>query len=280
MGDLISLIESAAFTVLGGLVAGGVGYLAMIVSLREQRRQRHLEEHKSNLKAVGEALDQIFGEVWVFVYGADNLKLPRPPFGNEKRVPNIQIRNEPIALDISNPFSGDGQAIQVGIDTTLFDDVRAHFPELSKMLEETEREVKENGILILKILNSLSEKIYERLEKSDIEFPNLVGTVPETNVKFSQLNNEAIDSDYAGSVFLMVIGEDEDNWPNKVRYLKSNGLYDKLKGLSNEIKISSRNDVNQLLKLHDILFQKISEAKSEIEKIEHTTKLKGKCRYI
>lgn len=183
-------------------------------------------------------------------------------------------------MDISNPFSGDGQAIQVGIDTTLYDDVCAHFPELSKMLEETEREVKENGILILQILNSLSGKIYERLEKSDIDFPNWSRTVPETNVKFSQLNNEAIDSDYAGSVFLMVIGEDEDNWPSKVRYLKSKGLYDKLRGLSNEIKNSSGNDVNQLLKLHDILFQKISVAKSEIEKIEHTTKLKGKCRYI
>ena len=39
----MSLITSVIFTVLGGLVAGGVGYIAAVISLREQRKQKHLE---------------------------------------------------------------------------------------------------------------------------------------------------------------------------------------------------------------------------------------------
>ena len=75
----MSVITSVVFTVLGGLVAGGVGYFATMVSLREQRKQRHLEDHKNNLKAVSKALDQIWEDIWPFVYGADYLKLPKSP---------------------------------------------------------------------------------------------------------------------------------------------------------------------------------------------------------
>jgi hypothetical protein len=85
----MSFIISAIFAVLGGLAAGEVGYFATTVGLREQRKQRHLEEHKTNLKAVSEVLDKVFREVWMFVYGTDNLKIPKSPFGNERRVSSI-----------------------------------------------------------------------------------------------------------------------------------------------------------------------------------------------
>lgn len=103
----MSLIVSVIFTIIGGLVAGGVGYFATIVSLKEQRKERHLGGHKTNLKAVSKALDQVFAEAWIFVSGSDQLKLPKPQFGNEKSIAHIEIKNEPIAMDISNPFSGD-----------------------------------------------------------------------------------------------------------------------------------------------------------------------------
>ena len=116
----MSIITSVIFTVIGGLVAGGVGYFATIVSLREQRKQKHLEEHKNNLNAVSKALDQIWGEVWPFGYGADKLKLPRPLFGNAKWVANLEIKKVPIAMELSNPFSDENRTIQVGIDPILY----------------------------------------------------------------------------------------------------------------------------------------------------------------
>ena len=275
----MSIITSVVFTVIGGLVAGGVGYFATIVGLREQRKQRHLEYHKKNLKVVSKALDQIWKDVWPFVYGAEDLKLPKTPFGNEKWVANLEIKNEPIAMELSNPFSGDNHTIQVGIDSILYDDIPAHFLDLHKLLEETEQEVKENGVQILRLLNSLSANIYEKLEGSNIEFPYRDGN-KTVSKKFADLKNEVIETDYAGDIFLMVIVEDENNWSNKVRWLKYNNVYDEIRRLGEEIGNEFGENLNRLSGLHGRLLQRINETKEEINKIELTTRLKGRCRYL
>lgn len=275
----MSLTTSVIFTVIGGLVAGGVGYIATVVSLREQRKMRHLEDHKNNLKAVYEALDQLWREVWPFVYGSESLKLPKPTFGNAKRVETLEIKNEPIAMEPSNQFSRDNSTIQVRVDSILYDDIIAHFTNLHQYLDETEREVKEKGLEILKLLNLISANIYEKLESSNFDFPYVNGNEIKTK-KFINLNNEAIETDYAGDIFLWVIGDDEDNWPNQVRFLKSNNIYDKLKPLAKEIETEFVEDLKQLREFHDQIFQHINETKEAIDKIEHTTKLKGSCMYF
>ena len=275
----MSVITSVVFTLMGGLVAGGVGYFATMVGLREQRKQRHLEEHKTNLKAISEALDKVFGEVWMFVYGADDLKLPKSPFGNERRVSNIHIKDEPINIDLSDPFSNEGRKVQVGINAALYDDIPAHFPKLNKLLAETDIEVKENGISILRLLNSLSTKIYEELKSSEIDFPYWTGNKTELK-KFSELSNEAIEWDYAGSIFLMVIGEDEGDWSSKVGWLKNNHIYNDLKKMADTVKQQFWDQLNQLLALHNRLFKLINESKNEIEKLHLITRLKGKCPYL
>ncbi|MCL4339969.1 MAG: hypothetical protein JRN37_00580 [Nitrososphaerota archaeon] len=275
----MSVITSVVFTVIGGLVAGGVGYFATIVSLREQRKQRHLEDHKNNLSAVSKAIDQISSEVWPFVYGAENLKLPKSPFGNEKRVQNIQIKSEPIAMELTDPYSSDNRIIQVGINRILYDDIQVHFPELHKSLEKTELAVNESGKQILILLNSLSANIYEKLSSSDIDFPYWDGNKTVLK-KFTDLKNEVIEMDYAGNIFLIVIGEDEDNWPNKIRWLKNNNIYNEIKRLGEGIRNEFGGELNQLLELRDRIFQHINEAKEEINRIELTTKLKGRCKYL
>jgi hypothetical protein len=275
----MSIITSVIFTVIGGLVAGGVGYFATIVSLREQRKQKHFEEHKNNLKAVSKALDQIWGEVWPFVSGAEDLKLYRPPFGNTKRIENLEIKREPIAMELSNPFSDDNRTIQVGIDPILYDDIPTHFPELHKLLEETELEVRKNGKQILTLLNSLSANIYDKLACSDMDFPYWDGNKAIFK-KFTDLKNEIIESDYAGDIFLRVLGEDEDDWPNKVRWLKSNNVYNEIRRLGEEIGNEFGNDLNKLRDLHDLTFKHINGTKEEINKIELTTRLKGRCRFL
>lgn len=275
----MSIITSVIFTVIGGLVAGGVGYLATIVSLREQRKQKHLEEHKNNLKAVSKALDQIWGEVWPFVFGAEDLKLSRPPFGNTKRIENLEIKREPIAMELSNPFSDDKRTIQVGIDPILYDDIPAHFPELHKLLEETELEVRKNCKQILTLLNSLSANIYDKLACSDMDFPYWDGNKTISR-KFTDLKNEAIETDYAGDIFLMVLGEDEDDWPNKVRWLKSNNVYNEIRRLGEETGNEFGNDLNKLRDLHNLTFKHINGTREEINKIELTTRLKGRCRFL
>lgn len=275
----MSIVISVIFTVLGGMAAGGIGYLATMVGLREKRKDRHLEEHKNNLKAVSKALDQIWADVWMFVYGADNLKLPKSPFGNEKWVGQIEIKKEAIAMNLPASLSEYSQVIQVGINSALYDDIPAHFQKLSILLQETEQEVSKNGTQILSSLNSLSDIIYKKLEDSDFDFPYNDGnkTVYE---KFHDLKNGVYETDYAGSIFNMVLGEDEDNWPNKLRWLKTNNVYDKLKELAEEVGKEFGGNLNKLRDLHDQLFHDIEETKNEIERIDLTTRLKGRCRYL
>lgn len=284
MGELNNLTLSVVFTILGGLVAGMVGYVATMVSLREQRKQRHLEEHKENLRSVSKAIDQARDYVWPFVYGGDSLHLPKSPFGNEKKLQNLQIQDVEV---VYTPIGGvdsfsqqHNNYVQVGVDIILFEDIPAHFPKLSKLLIETEEDIKKNGIIILRLLNSLSKKIYDKLNNGDIDFPNLNPTSPNEKVKFSELNDDSIKSDYAGSVFLMVIGEDEDNWPNKSRFLRNNQTYDQLRKLSNEVEKENTDDLNHLHELKDILFQNINKTHDEIKSILHKTKLTGRCNYI
>lgn len=279
MGELISLIESAAFTIIGGLVAGVVGYFATIISLREQRKQRHLKEHKSNLKSVSKVLDQISADVWMFVYGDDNLKLPKPPFGNEKWVAKVEIKKEPIAMNLPATFSEYSHVVQVGINTALYEYISSHFQSLSRLLHLTEREVRANGTRVLSLLNSLSSLIYENMNKSKIDFPYWDGNKTVFK-KFWELKNEVFETDFAGSVFLMVLGEDEDNWPTKVGWLKNNHVYDELKKLADIVKMQFEDELDHLRVLHGRIFQLINETKNEIEKIDLTTRLKGRCRYL
>lgn len=275
MGLMISVI----FTVIGGLAAGLVGYIATIVSLRERRREKHFEEHKNNLQAISKALDHVYAEVWILVGSPDELKLPKSPFGNMKRVTNLEIKNEPIAMELQNAFSAESRPIQMGIDSVLYDDIPAHFSNLHQMLEKTEKAVKDHGAQIIKLLNSISNDIYEKLECSNIEFPPTDGNknIPE---KFCDLNNEIIEMDYAGCIFLILIGEEEDSWPNKVRWLKNNNLYDEFKKLAIEVINELGNYLDQLSELSNNISQDINKAKEEINKIDHMTKLKGRCRYL
>jgi hypothetical protein len=274
----MSLFETVIFTILGGLIAGGIGYLATKVELKEARKVKHLDEHKSNLEAVSRALDEVFGEIWLFVYGWDYLKLPRPPFGNEKRVANIEIKRESIIMESPNPPS-DNYPLIVPVDTVLYDDIPPHFPELSKLLDETEHYAKNNGVKILMLLNSLSALIYRKLDTCDLDFPSSNGNKTEFE-KFRGLQNEGVQQDYAGSVFNMAIGENEENWPNRIRGLKYVNVYDDLKKLADEIKHDEGEMLKQLHELRNSLIRNIDGCKEEIKRIEHTTKLKGRCPYL
>jgi len=147
------------------------------------------------------------------------------------------------------------------------------------LLNKTEQEARNNGVKILRLLNSLSDFIYKKLDACDLDFPY----PSESNIefkKFRDLRNEIYKQDYASSVFLFVIGEDEDHWPNRCGRLRRYNIYDSLKKLAEEIRDELGVGLKQLLGLRNTLIEYISECKEEINKIEHTTKLKGSCPYL
>lgn len=52
------------------------------------------------------------------------------------------------------------------------------------------------------------------------------------------------------------------------------------KKLAYKVKMQFGNDLSELIELRDKLFKQISETKEEIDRIEHTTRLNGRCRYL
>ena len=276
-------VTTVILTIIGGLIAGLIGLLTTKVSLRDQRKQMHLKEHKNNLLAVSEALDQIKKDVWPLIGSAEELKLPQSPFGKLSLVQNLKIKDVPVIMQRSILSLGRNETFQLGIDSILYEDITSHFLRLNNQLIKLESEVTEKGTLTLKLLNDLSDIIQEKLNNANIDFPALhfiteMGVDPP-NIKFKDLNIEDKLIN-AGYVFLMVIREEEEIWQNSVERLKNMALYDKLKKLSQEIITEFGGDLNQLRGVRDQIFKHINETKEEIDKIEHTTKLKGRCMYI
>ena len=59
---------------------------------------------------------------------------------------------------------------------------------------------------------------------------------------------------YAGWLFLLLIGEDPQNWPMNHRDLKRYGLLDGLEKLAREIRSQNALEVNEMLMLRGRLF--------------------------
>jgi len=57
----VILVETVIFTILEGLVTGGIGYLATKVELKEARKENHPRDHKTNLKVVNKTIDVLSG---------------------------------------------------------------------------------------------------------------------------------------------------------------------------------------------------------------------------
>ena len=206
-------VTTVIFTLIGGLIAGLIGLLATKVSLRDQRKQIHLKEHKNNLLAVREALDQIRKGVWPFIGSAEELKLPKSPFGNLSLVQNLKIKDVPVIMQQSILSFGRNETFQLGIDSILYDDIPLHFRDLDKLLEKTENKFNKSGSTTLKLLNDLSDIIYNKLNNVDIDFPGIpIPTekgVNSTTTKFKYLNDEDKLSN-EGYISLIVISEEKD----------------------------------------------------------------------
>ncbi len=57
-------------------------------------------------------------------------------------------------------------------------------------------------------------------------------------------------------------------------------IYDKFKQFAEEVKIDYGKNLDKLQELHDKISYDIEETKKEIERINLTTILKGRCRYL
>ena len=264
------------FTVLGGLIAGVVGLLSTYISLRAHRREKHLEEHKENLRSLKGALINGKSHLWPFTNGAEDISLPT-------KYEISSVLDTGISFIISSlvPVYSDDNLYSV--DKVLYKDIKNHFPKLFNRLIKTDNNIKENARTIYKELNKISLSIYGNLNKinPDISLMYPKAAPKESSDGITKLRfNEAIDYyQYfvAGDVFLFAIKENEDAWPRGIKYLKQIGLYSVFKNIGDAVNNEMKIEIKEMLELKEKLFSDIDSCINEIEKVLHQTKLKGRC---
>lgn len=276
MGVYLEII----FTMLGGLVAGIVGISSTYISLRAHRTEKHLEEHKENLRLLKSALINSKSRFWPFTDGSKNLSL-------DKEYPVDDILETGINIITNRSVSDPGNGEFYLVDMILYKDIKNHFAALWNKLEKIDRDIKEKGKIVYEDINKISKSVYDKLNKENpyiIELlSNLNGRITgygdEITVKFRF--NDAED-DYqlyiAGVVFLFAIKDEENSWIkgiNSLNYKDSYGVY---RDIGNAINSEMNPEINEMLESHKKLFRDIDNCVQEIEIIVHQTKLKGRCK--
>ncbi len=265
------------FTVLGGLIAGIVGISSTYISLRAHRREKHLEEHKDNLKLLRGALLNGKEQIWPFVYGAENLILGKNYPINDVLGTGIDVITNQSVLDLRDDTF-------YSVDMILYEDIKHHFPELLDKLAKTHKDIKENAKTIYEKLNKISLSIYGKLNKENpdlsLMYPNEVPkTMTDGTSKLTfNLTIDSYQHFIAGTVFLFTIKEDQDEWPTRVNILKQIGLYEVLKNIGNDVNSEMKAEISEMLELRNKLFSDIDNCVGEIEIILHQNKLKGRCK--
>ena len=270
-------LEDLLIRIIPAFVIGGVvGLLSTYISLRAHRREKHLEEHKENLRSLKGALINGKSHLWPFTNGAEDISLPT-------KYEISSVLDTGISFIISNLVPVYTEDNVYSVDKVLYKDITNHFPKLFNRLIKTDNNIKENARTIYKELNKISLSIYRNLNKINpdisLMYPN--AAPKESSDGISKLRfNEAIDYyQYfvAGDVFLFAIKENEDAWPRGIKYLKQIGLYSVFKNIGDAVNNEMKIEIKEMLELQEKLFSDIDSCINEIEKVLHQTKLKGRC---
>ena len=265
------------FTVLGGLIAGIVGISSTYISLRAHRREKHLEEHKENLRSLKGALINGKSDLWPFTNGAEDISLSK-----KYEISSVLDTGINFIMNHLVPIYSDDNMYSV--DKVLYKDIKNHFPDLFNRLIKTDKDIKENAKTIYEELNKISLSIYTNLNKVNpdliLMYPNAVPRVISNQTPHLKFN-EAIDfyqKFVAGDVFLFTIKEDENSWPIGINYLKQIGLYNIFKNIGDSVNNEMKEEIKIMLELRNKLFVDIDDCVEEIKVILHQTKLKGRCK--
>lgn len=275
----VSAYDSVAATILGGAIAGLVGFGTARYESYLKRREAHFREHKENFEIVQEALESLRAEVFpLTAKGVDDLRLPRwkePPFKRQLERWSI-FRYERV-----EPIGDTGQFSVTAVDEVLYSDIAKHFAQDAELLADLAKLVRKEGVELDTLTWDVSHAIYDAMGSSDLSV--LKWTFQEGK-RTSLRDMVTIDSSeaqsYAGVLFLMLTDEDPGNWPNTYAQLKEYELIPDLKAFADTMREKFGPKIVKMLELRTELLRKIDACISTTEQIRHRTRMKGRCQYL
>ena len=278
----MSLAETLGGTILGGFIAGIVGFLSARYERLLRRREAHMREHEKNFDVIQESLADLKSQIWpLTAKGAENLSLPkwdRPQ--HTKQLCRFSVtdyqRFEPIS---DNPLGTRFKLIAV--DRILYSDTPNHFSTIARQLDEVEKVARKDGVKLDELTFDLIAEIWKSMATSDLTVLKWTFDQGKTIPLREIASSDNIESrGYGGWLFLLVIGEDSANWPINYKDLERYGLLGKLTGLAGEIKGKSEEHVSEILRLKNRIFGLIDHSSETLELEKHKSSLKGRCQYV
>lgn len=277
-----SLIDGSTVlgSIIGAIIAGGIGLFTTRYDRRLVRAERHLERHQDNLKVIG----MVVNEVRIFVFppwgrGYDEIQLPIDGFlsTDTKIKDSWKKQIDMISKFKITTFLVSKEENRIGSTFTqpierLYKDLDKHFPYLAIELESYQTLIQTKGSNLLSRYYELCEIIYNELKNMGFSSA-LYGKVTG---KTSGLKNYLEMT--AQIVFNLALKVQVDLWPND--YLIYDADPDKLhlKQLAEKKQLSDL--ANKML---EDIKEITSSGKKLLENIENTfqeTKLTGTCSML
>ena len=88
------------------------------------------------------------------------------------------------------------------------------------------------------------------------------------------------EQEYAGIIFLLVVGQDENTWRQTKETYERYELYTGLKKIADKIRTGNEDEVGKIPKLLIGIDELKEECHGLLEREKHSFKLKGRCEYV
>jgi hypothetical protein len=184
-------------------------------------------------------------------------------FGESRRMPIFRLMETILEGDI---HWWDNYSLKIWCDKILFEDLRNHFPDLAKNLEEVEKRIRHEYPEFYKNIISLLKEIYscKELEELSKQIVLSVGNYP--NLPYD-------------TVFLIALGYDKGYWLGNYNFFKEKmGKLDLIYELGNKYKESE--SCKKAREIRDNIESLIDSCTRQIDEILYQKELKGKCNYM
>jgi len=241
--------EDFVFTILGGFIASLSGIL--IEWWRENRRlrDRHFDDIKH--KCLEPILNRLSDLKHSFVFGESG-----PEWG-------LHEIEKLLKSDVHwwESFSFKGG---LGADPLLYDDLKNHYPDLCRDLQDVEKRVRAGYAEFLYAIYKLLKII-----ENDEEFKVFEKKFERPIVNFRSSHP------YKAVIFL-ALGVDKSSWPNIYSYIKPK--LDEAKRLQD--KFYNSVEARKVRTIVNDMTTAIDKCIAKAKEITLETKLKGKCKYV
>jgi hypothetical protein len=260
--------ETALLTILGGVIAGVIGFAATWYDRHLAARSRHLEEHKRNLLVVSTSLVTLRNEIWPPTKNMANFEVVEGSHANvTAQFENFSLVNMAVWMRTS-PEEGGYEFVY--IDHRLFEDLSIHFPDLYRSLKAVDNLARTDGPRVLQPMYDLFDEIYKGLEGR-----TMTPLYPGEGSQAAGMNRRYL----ASATFNELTVTDGKDWPSHYSQIVAQQAAPDIETLAEDVRKSLGKRFDKWIKLRDATLGQLDKCLDAIDDVRLRHRLKHRCPY-